>query len=81
MYRELLGDVRFFELLLRVDEERAAKVQALGCQHCGGRLHAARTSSASRGGPCWVARRLRLDLPSGSTGAAASAAGGRCRHP
>jgi hypothetical protein len=38
VYRELLGNVRFFELLLRVDEERVAKVQASGCLHCGGRL-------------------------------------------
>jgi hypothetical protein len=49
LYRELLGDVRFFELLLRVDEERAAKVQASGCQHCGGPLHAAHFERKPRG--------------------------------
>lgn len=49
MYRELLGDVRFFELLLRVDEERAAKVQALGCPHCDGPLHAAHFERKPRG--------------------------------
>ena len=49
MYRELLGDVRFFELLLRVDEERAAKVQASGCPHCGGRLHAGHFERKPRG--------------------------------
>ena len=49
MYRELLGDVRFFELLLRVDEERAANVQASGCRHCGGPLHAAHFERKPRG--------------------------------
>lgn len=49
MYRELLGDVRFFGLLLKVDEERAAKVQASGCLHCGGPLHAAHFERKPRG--------------------------------
>lgn len=49
LYRELLGDVRFFELLLKVDEERAARVQALGCPHCGGRLHAGHFERKPRG--------------------------------
>lgn len=49
MYRELLGDVRFFELLLRVDEERAGKVQASGCLRCGGPLHAAHFERKPRG--------------------------------
>jgi hypothetical protein len=49
LYRELFGDVRFFELLLRVDEERAAKVQASGCPHCAGPLHAAHFERKPRG--------------------------------
>lgn len=49
VYRELLRDVRFFELLLKVDEERAAEVQASGCPHCGGPLHAAHFARKPRG--------------------------------
>lgn len=49
MYRELLGDVRFFELLLKVDEERAVKVQTSGCPYCGGPLHAGHFERKPRG--------------------------------
>lgn len=49
MYGELLRDVRFFELLLKVDEERAANVQASRCSYCGGPLHAAHFQRKPRG--------------------------------
>lgn len=49
MYRELLRDYRFFELLLKVDEERAAKVRAAGCPQCGGPLHAGHFERKPRG--------------------------------
>jgi hypothetical protein len=49
LYRELLRDGRFFELLLRVDEEKAEQVQAAGCPHCHGPLHAAHFARKPRG--------------------------------
>jgi len=49
LYRELLRDVRFFALLLQVDQERAARVQAAGCPQCGGPLHAAHFERKPRG--------------------------------
>lgn len=50
MYQNLLVDATFFDLLLRFDEELAARVQAAGCA-CGGRLHRADYERKPRGGP------------------------------
>jgi len=49
LYRELLRDGRFFELLLKVDLEKVQEVSALGCPHCGGPLHAAHFPRKPRG--------------------------------
>jgi len=49
LYRELLRDGRFFELLLKVDEEKSEQVQLAGCPHCGGPLHAAHFGRKPRG--------------------------------
>jgi len=48
--QELLGDTRLFQLLVRMDEDLAAKAQAEGCA-CGGRLHRARYPRKPRGSP------------------------------
>ena len=50
MYQSLIRDSRFFDLLLRFDEEQAAEVQRAGCP-CGGALHSARYPRKPRGGP------------------------------
>jgi hypothetical protein len=50
LYQSLLRDARFFELLLRFDEDMAREVQAGGCD-CGGVLHSARYPRKPRGGP------------------------------
>lgn len=61
MYQTLLGDAKFFEFLLRLDEDSAREIQAGGCE-CGGRLHQAHYPRKPRGGPevlsRWVSRRL-----------------------
>ena len=50
MYREVLRDARFFELLLRIDEDRTREVRAKRCPHCGGPLHSGNFSRKPRGG-------------------------------
>lgn len=50
MYQDLLQDARFFELLVRFDEDLAAEVRGRGCA-CGGVLHSARYPRKPRGGP------------------------------
>jgi hypothetical protein len=49
LYRGLLRDGRFFELLLKVDEEKSEEVHAAGCPHCQGPLHAAHFARKPRG--------------------------------
>jgi hypothetical protein len=71
LYRELLRDARFFELLLEIDREKLAEVRAQGCQHCGGRLHAGHFERKPRGlpssgDPLPEQYRLRFDLCCGS---------------
>ena len=51
MYREILRDARFFELLLRIDEQRCREVRAEGCCHCGGPLHSGHFARKPQGGP------------------------------
>jgi ribosomal protein S27AE len=49
LYRELLRDARFFELLLTIDEEKAEEVRAGRCPRCGGPLHAGHFERKPRG--------------------------------
>lgn len=51
MYEALLSDKRFFELLLRLDEDLAAEVRAAGCPRCGQVLHASHYRRKPRGVP------------------------------
>ncbi len=51
MYQGLLSDKRFYELLLRFDEDLAAKTRAGRCRRCGGALHSARYRRKPRGVP------------------------------
>ena len=51
MYRALLADARFHELLLAFDRHLAAAARAAGCARCGGVLHSARFRRKPRGGP------------------------------
>ena len=51
MYRTLLADARFHELLRSFDRDIAAQVRAAGCARCGGVLHSARFRRKPRGGP------------------------------
>lgn len=50
LYQSLLLDSRFFDLLLRLDEDLAAEARRAGCG-CGGVLHSARYQRKPRGGP------------------------------
>ena len=49
MYREMLRDARFFELLLRIDEENVQDVREKRCPYCGGPLHSGHFSRKPRG--------------------------------
>jgi len=51
LYRALLADARFHELLLGFDRDLAAVARAAGCARCGGVLHSARFRRKPRGGP------------------------------
>jgi len=51
LYRTLLADARFYELLLAFDRDIAAAARAVGCARCGGVLHSARFRRKPRGGP------------------------------
>ena len=51
MYRTLLADARFHELLLAFDRDFAARTRAGGCPRCGGALHAAPFWRKPRGVP------------------------------
>jgi hypothetical protein len=50
VWHALLRDSRFFETLLRFDQDLAARVRRAGCP-CGGRLDSARYPRKPRGGP------------------------------
>ncbi len=50
MYQSLTRDSRFFDLLLKVDQDLAATARQAGCP-CGGALHSARYERKPRGGP------------------------------
>lgn len=49
MVPAILGDAKFWSLLLRFDEDLAAGVRARGCPHCGAALHGARYPRKPRG--------------------------------
>ena len=51
LYRTLLADARFQELLLAFDRDLAAAARAAGCARCGGVVHSARFRRKPRGGP------------------------------
>jgi hypothetical protein len=61
MYATMLGDVHFHELLLAIDRDLAEACRMEGCEHCGGRLHAARFPRKPRGRPKAVACKLGRD--------------------
>jgi len=50
LYQSLLQDSRYFDLLLKLDEDLAAEARRAGCA-CGGALHSARYERKPRGGP------------------------------
>jgi len=52
MYTELLQDVRFYEVLLRVDGDIAEGAREEGCPDCGGVLHSASYPRKPRGARC-----------------------------
>ena len=54
MYRTLLADARFHDLLLAFDRDLAAAARAAGCARCGGVVHSARFWRKPRGGPARV---------------------------
>ncbi len=54
MYRALLADARFHNLLLALDRDLAAAARAKGCARCGGVLHSARFRRKPRGSPSGV---------------------------
>jgi hypothetical protein len=51
LYQSLVADSRFFDLLLRLDEDLALEARRAGCG-CGGVLHRADYDRKPRGGPC-----------------------------
>lgn len=51
MYAALLGEKRFFGLLLRVDEDLAAQARSAGCRVCGQAVHAGNFRRKARGVP------------------------------
>jgi hypothetical protein len=51
MYEELFGEVGFYRLLLRFDEDLAAGTRVLGCPLCGKALHVADFTRKPRGVP------------------------------
>jgi hypothetical protein len=54
LYRALLADARFHELLLAFDRDLATKARAAGCGRCGEVLHSARFRRKPRGMPVGV---------------------------
>jgi len=62
MYQELLGEVGFYRLLLRFDEDLAAVARVLGCWRCGRRLHVADYARKPRGVPPGLGERYHERL-------------------
>ncbi len=59
MYEELLGEIGFYRLLLRFDEDLAAATRVLGCWRCGKVLHVAHFRRKPRGVPPGLGDRYR----------------------
>jgi len=55
-YLNYFSDRAKWELLTLIDIERARKVQAARCPHCGGRLDVSHYPRQPRGGPDWKVR-------------------------
>jgi hypothetical protein len=51
MYEELLGEIGFYRLLLRFDEDLAEATRVLGCRRCGKVLHVAHFTRKPRAVP------------------------------
>jgi hypothetical protein len=51
LYREMLRDARFFELLLRIDEQTCQEARSRRCSYCGGPLYSAHFARKPQGGP------------------------------
>jgi hypothetical protein len=49
LYRKLLRDARFFELLLKIDEEKLEALREKRCPYCGGPLHSGHFCRKPRG--------------------------------
>jgi hypothetical protein len=62
MYQGLLGEVGFYRLLLRFDEDLAAAARGLGCRRCGQRLHVADYARKPRGVPADLGERYHQRL-------------------
>jgi hypothetical protein len=62
MYQELLGEVGFYRLLLRFDEDLAAASRELGCWRCGKKLHVADYARKPRGVPAGLGERYHERL-------------------
>jgi hypothetical protein len=59
LYQSLLQDSRFFDLLLRLDEDLAAEARRAGCG-CGGALHSAHYERKPGGSPAGVSPKMSL---------------------
>lgn len=62
MYQELLGEVGFYRLLLRFDEDLAAAARTLGCWRCGKKLHVSDYARKPRGVPGGLGERYHERL-------------------
>lgn len=62
MYQELLGEVGFYRLLLRFDEDLAAASRELGCWRCERRLHVSDYARKPRGVPAGLGERYHERL-------------------
>lgn len=51
MWHGMNHDRKLYELLLKIDVDLWKQARRSGCQHCGGRLHAAHYPRKPRGGP------------------------------
>lgn len=59
MYQSLLQDSRFFDLLLKMDEDLAAEARRAGCG-CGGVVHSAHYERKPRGSPAGARPEMSL---------------------
>ena len=62
MYQELLGEARFYALLLKFDEDLAEKARTLGCPRCGKVLHVGDYARKPRAVPAGLGERYRKRL-------------------